>query len=275
MITMRKLAHIFSITAVTILVVASPHAVSEGSALTAAEVMKKVDDRYTGDTSYSEAVLTLIDKKERQRVRNLTLFGQDKPDVEKAVIFFLTPADVKGTAYMSFDWEDESKEDDSWLYLPALQKIKRIASTDESGSFMGSDFSYTDINGTDYSDFTYTMEKETEVVDGHECWVIISEPKNESVIDKTGYTRSKSWVRKDIFITIKGIIDVKRGKRVKYFSVKDIEEIDGIWTAKTLQMITTRNNKKEHASVLTITNVQYNKGVDEEIFTTQAMQRGL
>ncbi|MDO6422007.1 outer membrane lipoprotein-sorting protein [Saccharophagus degradans] len=243
--------------------------------LTAAEIMKQVDDRYTGDTSYSDAVLTLIDNKDRQRVRNLAMYGQTKDDVEKAVIFFTTPADVKGTAYMSFDWEDENKEDDTWLYLPALQKIKRIASTDESGSFMGSDFSYTDINGTDYPDFTYTMEKESDMVDGHDCWVIISTPKNEDVIDKTGYTQTKSWVRKDILIVVKGIINVKRGKRVKYFSASELEQIDGVWTAKKLQMITTRNNKKEHASVLVVNNTRYNQGVDEEIFTTQAMQRGL
>lgn len=243
--------------------------------LTAAEVMKKVDDRYTGDTSYSDAVLTLIDKKDRQRVRNLAMYGQTKTDVEKAVIFFLMPADVKGTAYMSFDWDDENKEDDAWLYLPALQKIKRIASTDESGAFMGSDFSYTDINGTDYPDFNYTMEKESEMVDGHDCWVITSTPKNDDIVDKTGYTLAKSWVRKDIFLVVKGIINVKRGKRIKYFSASELEKIDGVWTAKKLQMITTRNNKKEHASVLTVNNTRYNQGVDEDIFTTQAMQRGL
>lgn len=251
------------------------YSLEQKASLSAEEVMKKVDDRYTGDTNYSEAVLTLIDKKDRKRIRNLTMFGQTKEDVEKAVIFFMTPADVKGTAYMSFDWEDETKEDDSWLYLPALQKIKRIASTDESGSFMGSDFSYTDINGVDFEDFTYTMEKESDVVNGHDCWVIVSTPKNEDVVKKTGYTKIKNWVRKDIFVSIKGILHVKRGKRIKYFTVSDIEEIDGIWTETTLQMITTRNNKKEHSSVITFSNVQYNKGVNEDIFTTQAMQRGL
>ncbi len=248
---------------------------SYGQDLSASEIMKKVDDRYTGDTRTSESVLVLIDNKGRQRVRDLTLFGIEKPEVEKSIIYFRSPSDVEGTAYMSFDWEDESKEDDSWLYLPALQRVTRVAASDESGAFMGSDFSYTDINGTDYEDFNYAMEKESEMVDGHDCWVIASTPKSEKIVDKTGYTSAMSWVRKDNFVMVKGIINVKKGKRVKYFSATDLEEIQGVWTAKTLQMITTRRGEKEHASLFKINNIKYNENVDESMFDTQAMQRGI
>lgn len=246
-----------------------------GQAMSADEIMRKVDDRYTGDTQTSESVLVLIDNKGRQRVRDLTLFGIEKPDVEKSLIYFRSPSDVKGTAYMSFDWPDESKEDDSWLYLPALQRITRVAASDESGAFMGSDFSYADINGTDYEDFTYTMEKESDMVNGHDCWVIESTPKNDSIVDKTGYTSSTSWVRKDNFIVVKAIINVKKAKRVKYFTASDLEEIQGVWTAKTLQMITTRRGEKEHSSLFKINSIKYNEDVDESMFDTQAMQRGI
>lgn len=243
--------------------------------LSADDIMQRLDDRYTGDTSITESTLVLIDQKGRERVRQLKLFGIDKPEVEKSVMFFLSPADVQGTAYMTYDWEDNGKEDDSWLYLPAMEKIKRVASSEESGSFMGSDFSYTDINGIDIEDFNYTMEKDSDVIDGHDCWVVKSEPKNEDIIDKTGYTGSTLWVRKDNFMNVQSIINVKKGKRVKYFSAKDIEEIQGVWTAKTLQMVTTRNDKLEHSSVFRIDSVQYNQNVDETMFDTQAMQRGL
>ncbi len=249
--------------------------VAHAETLTAAEIMKKNDERYTGDTQLSYSVLTLIDKQGRERVRELKLFGIDKKDVEKSLIFFMSPSDVQGTAYMSFDWEDEAKEDDSWLYLPALQKITRVASSDESGAFMGSDFSYADINGIDYEDFTYTLANENEQVDGVDCWVIESTPKNKEIIKKTGYTGSKSWIRKDNYMQVKGIINLKKAKKVKYFAARDIEEIQGVWTAKTLQMVTTRNGKKEHASVLKISKVRYNDAVDETMFDTQAMQRGL
>jgi hypothetical protein len=248
---------------------------SNAHALTAAEIMKLSDDRYTGDTQKSESTLTLIDKKDRERVRDLKLFGIDKDDIEKSLIFFESPSDVAGTAYMSFDWEDVSKEDDSWLYLPALQSVKRVASSEESGAFMGSDFSYTDINGQDYEDFNYEMLKESEIIDGIDTWVIKSIPKNDKVIKKTGYLESTSWVRKSDYIVMRSVIQVKKRKLVKYFSASDIQEIQGIMTPMRLQMITTRNGKKQHSSVFKITKVRYNEDVSEALFDTQAMQRGL
>ena len=248
---------------------------SHSYAMNAAEIMKENDERYTGDTQISDSILTLVDVKGRERVRELKLFSVDKPDVEKSLIFFQSPPDVAGTAYMSFDWEGTEREDDSWLYLPALQSINRVAASEESGKFMGSDFSYADINGLDYEDFNYTMENESDLIDGIDCWVIKSTPKTKAVIKKTGYTESISWIRKDNYIQIQAIIQVKKGKRVKYFSAKDIVEIQGIWTAQTLQMVTTRRGKKEHASVLKINNLRYNEDVSEAMFDTQAMQRGL
>lgn len=242
---------------------------------TAAEIMKKVDDRYTGDTSSSDGTLVLIDKRDRQRVRELKMYSIENDEVDKSILFFRSPSDVKNTAYMSFDWKDDAKEDDSWLFLPALQKINRVASSDESGAFMGSDFSYADINGLDYPDFSYSMENPSDPVDGKDCWVIKSTPINASVIDDTGYTESVSWVRKDIYMIVKAVIQVEKGKRTKYFSATDINEIDGIWTAQTLQMVTTRRDKREHSSVFKINNIEYNKGVDESLFDTQAMQRGI
>ncbi len=257
------------------LMIAFSTATVQAEPLDAAEIMKRVDERYDGDTRESRAQLILIDKRDRQRVRDLTLFGLDTEEVEKSVIYFMSPADVEGTAYMAYDWEDPSREDDSWLYLPAMQKIKRVAASEESGAFMGSDFSYADINGIDYEDFTYTMIEESEDVDGHDCWVIESLPKDKSVIDKTGYTKSVNWIRKDNFVQVKGIINVEKGNRIKYFAARDLREVQGIWTAHTLQMVTTRNNKKEHASLFQITEVHYNGDVDASMFDTQAMQRGL
>ena len=248
---------------------------SNPEALTAAQIMKKESDRYTGDSQSSKSTLTLIDKKGRERVRNLKLFSIENSEVEKAVIYFMTPADVKGTAYMSFDWTDEAKEDEAWLYLPALEQVNRVAASDESGSFMGSDFSYFDVNGTDYEDFHYTLVKDSDPVNGKDCWVIESTPKDKSIIKKTGYLKSKSWVQKDTFMVVRGEIQLKKGKKTKYFSANTIEQIDGIWTVTEMQMITTRKGKKEHASVLKFSDVQYNTKVDESQFTTQAIQRGV
>lgn len=268
----RSLFKYMSIGLVAAGLICSPTFAAE---LTAAQIMQKVDDRDTGETMVSESALILIDKKKRQRVRQLKLFSKEYGDVDKSVSFFMAPADVKDTAYMSFDWDDDAKEDDSWLYLPALQKINRIAASDKSGAFMGSDFSYADIDGVEVEDFTYRLLKNSEEVNGYDCWVIESTPKNKSVIKETGYLSTTSWIRKDIFMQVKAIINVKKGKRVKYFQAKDIEQIQGIWTAKTLQMVTTKRNKLEHSSVLKISVVDYQTQVDDKMFDNNTLQRGL
>ncbi|WP_188150067.1 outer membrane lipoprotein-sorting protein [Teredinibacter waterburyi] len=247
----------------------------EGQTLNAADIMLKVDQRYSGDTSQATSVLVLVDKRQRQRVRDLEMYRVETKEVEKALIVFRSPADVEGTSYLSYEWSDPAIADDSWLYLPALQKVKRVASSEESGAFMGSDFSYADINGTDYEDYRYKIEAVSELVDGVDCWVISSIPVSEDVIDKTGYISSKSWVRKDNFVVVKAIIDVKKGKQTKYFSATDIEKIDGVWTAKTLQMVTVRRGEKQHSSVFKINEIVYNKPLPANFFDAQAMQRGL
>ena len=268
----RSLVKYLSIGLVVAGLISSPVFAAE---LTAAQIMQKVDDRDTGETVVSESALILIDKKKRQRIRQLKLFSKEYDQVDKSVSFFMSPADVKDTAYMSFDWDDDAKEDDSWLYLPALQKTNRIAASDKSGAFMGSDFSYADIDGVDVEDFTYRLVRESEEVNGHDCWVIESIPKSKAIIKETGYLKSTSWIRKDIFMQVKAIINVKKGKRVKYFQAKDIEQIQGIWTAKTLQMVTTKRNKLEHSSVLKINSVDYQTKVDDKMFENTRLQRGL
>lgn len=252
-------------------------ALAESQALTADEIMKKVDDRYTGDSARADAQLILIDRRGRERVRDIRLFTLDQEGVEKTVSFFLSPSDVKGTAYMSYDYDD-GRDDDSWLYLPALKQVRRVAAGDKSGAFMGSDFSYSDINGVTIAWHDHKIVENSEMVDGADTWLIESVPKPEfadQVASETGYEKSHIWVRKDNFVQVQRKIWVTRGNRIKYFSAQALEQIDGIWTPMRLQMITTRNGEQEHASVFQFSRMQYNQDTDEALFTTQAMQRGM
>jgi hypothetical protein len=246
--------------------------------LTAREIINSVDQRDTGKSSQGTSTMVLIDKKGRERVRQIQSFSVADENVERSVSYFLSPADVKGTGYLSFDFESEDQDDDSWLYLPALSKVKRIAAGDKSGSFMGSDFTYSDINGVNVDWYNYTLLSDSELVDGIETWKIESTPKPEfadQVAGETGYEKSHMWIQKDNFVQVQSQIWVTKGKRVKYFSAKNIELIDGIWTPKKLQMITTRNGKKEHATVLEINTIQYNTSLDENLFSPNALARGI
>ena len=253
-------------------------AAAQGAELTALEVMQKVDARYDGDSSIGEFTMVLIDRRERQRTRNLRIYSKDFGADSKPLTLFETPADIRGTAYLNFDWDDANQDDDSWLYLPALQRVKRIASSDTSDSFMGSDFTFADINGYELDWFDYAFVNESDSIDGEEVWVIEATPKpafKDRAEEATGYTKMQTWVRKDIFLQVRGQAWELKGNRIKYFNSSEIELIDDIWTTKRLQAISTRNGRQEHASVLQINSIRYNVEVDDNVFSTESMQRGL
>ena len=222
--------------------------------------------------------MPLIDKKNQTRVRTIKSFRKDYGDDKKSISFFLSPADVKNTASMGFDYEDEAKEDDNWLYLPALRKVKRIASSNKKDSFMGTDFTYHDMNGLKVGEWEYQMVKDSDMIDGQDCWVIGSMPRKdiaEEVIKDTGYTKRLVWIRKDNFVVVQGKVWVKKGNKIKVLKASDIKQIQGIWTVGKLEMSTYAGDQKEHSTVLSFDNTVYNQGVDDNTFTTSRMEKGL
>ena len=254
------------------------HTVVWAAEYSAEEIARMVDERYVGDSSIAEITMVLIDRRDRQRIRNLKLYSKEYGDDTKSLSLFESPADIRGTAYLNFDWDESLRDDDSWLYLPALQRVKRLATSDKSDSFLGSDFTYADINGFEIDWYDYSFVNESEMVDGEECWVIEIVPKpefRERAEESTGYSKMQSWISKDKLLQVRGQAWELRGNRVKFFTASEIEEIEGIWTVKRLQAITTRNNRQEHASVLQINSIDYNVDVPDDLLTTEAMQRGL
>ena len=250
----------------------------DAAELTATEVMQLYDERYDGDSSVAEVTMVLIDRRDRQRVRDLRIYSKDQGADSKTLSLFETPADIRGTAYLNFDWDDTERDDDSWLYLPSLQRVKRIASSDTSDSFLGSDFTYADINGFEIDMYDFEFISESEIIDGQECWLIEAVPKpqfKESAEESTGYSKMRSWISKENYLQLRGQVWELRGNRIKYFTASEIEQIDTIWTIKRLQVVTTRNERQEHASVLQINSIDYNVDVEDSLFTTESMQRGL
>lgn len=250
----------------------------QAEGLSAHDVMQQVDERYDGDSAVGNSKMILIDRRDRQRVRDFTLYRIDDGKDSKTLSFFNSPADIEGTAYLNYDWDDQDRDDDSWLFLPALQKVKRIAAGDESDPFLGSDFSYADINGQEFTWYDYSFIKDSEIVDGQDCWVIEVVPKpeyKEKAEATTGYSKSHTWIRKDNFVQVRAKIWVIRGDKIKYFSASDLQLIDNVWTPMKLQMITTKKDKKEHASIIQVESIKYNTNVDAGLFTTEVMQRGV
>jgi len=243
-------------------------------AITGQEIAQKVHDRDDGDNSSSLLKMTLLDKNDNARVRELKTFGKDRGKDRLKLMFFLSPSDVKDTAFLTYDYDNSDKDDDQWLYLPELQKVKRIASSEKSASFMGSDFSYSDMTTNNVEDYTYKIMKEP-TVRGNKTWQLLVTPKTQKTIDETGYTKSIIFVRQDNFVVIQALHYVADGKKLKYMMVNSLEQIDGIWTALEVQMVTKKGKKTLHKTLLNFSNVKYNQNLDESYFTTRTLKKGL
>ncbi len=243
-------------------------------AITGQEIAQKVHDRDEGDNSTANMKMILIDKNGKKRVRDLKKFTKEKGEDTLKLMFFLTPADVKNTAFLTHDFEDSDKDDDQWLYLPELQKVKRIASSDKSSSFMGSDFTYSDMTDRNVEDYSYKIMKEKKV-GGHMTWQMMVTPKSEKTIKETGYTKSIVFVRQDNFVIIQALHYVKAGKKLKYMMIKGLEKIDDIWTPTQMQMITKKGKKTLHKTIFKFSDIKYNQELEESLFTTRTLERGL
>lgn len=239
----------------------------------AREIMRKVNDRDDGDNQTAELQMVLIDKGGNQRVRELKSFSKDKGKDSLSVSFFLSPADVKDTGFLTYDYDEPGKDDDQWLYLPALRKTKRIASSDKSGSFMGSDFNYSDMTRPDLEDYDFTLKREVEI-DGVKTWEIEGVPRKEETSDETGYSKGVAWVRQDNYVLIRAVRWVYKSSRMKFMQVKKLEKIDGIWTPLEMEMVSREGRDTVHSTVLRFNDVRYNQKLGEDFFTVRQLEKG-
>ncbi len=239
-------------------------------------IMEKVDARDDGDNMTADMEMILIDKHGKKRIRRLYTFGKDKGKDELSLLFFLHPPDVKNTGFLTHDFDDSEKDDDQFLFLPALHKTKRIASSDKSGSFMGSDLNYSDMTDRDLEDYDYTFYKKKEmVIDDVKVWVIQSLPRTKKVIKETGYKKTIAFIRQDNYVVIRSKSYEDHGGYVKYLTVKKLEQIDGIWTATHMYVKRNKGKHKVHETILKFSNIKYNQKLDYDIFTIRRLEKGM
>ena len=241
-------------------------------ALTAVEIMDKnfVVGKYADSTS--ETTMTLTNKSGQQRVRKT--FGTSKLDANgidnKRMTRFLEPTDVKGTVSLLVEHSD--KDDDIWIYLPSVKKVRRLISSNKKDSFVGTDFSYGDVIGHKVKEWNHTIVKEEEV-DGKPCYVIESTPKDAIVKTNTGYSKRIGWIQKDNFVTVKAVSYDEAGellKEAKYSHWKEVDTVKHKWQAGILEA---KNLQTGHSTVITIDQFKVNNGVKDDFFTTRYMEQ--
>ncbi len=235
--------------------------------LTALQIMQKVYNRPTGNDMEATLTMTLINSQGDKRVRKIKQFIRDFGSVEKKIMFFVSPADVKNTSFMNWSYDKEGKDDDQWIYLPALKKIKRISSDSKGDYFMGSDFTYDDLGDRKPSADTHKILR-TEKVDGLDCYVIESIPKDEDYM----YSKTITWVVKDRWYNLKKEFYDEDGEFLKTLKIKNVKNIKGYWIITRAEM---NNVQKNHKTIMELSNVKINTGIPASKFTQRMMKRGI
>ncbi len=234
--------------------------------LSGQEIMEKVYHNPTGSDMQSELTMTLINARGEERVRQLKQFTRTDDDVEKKIMFFVSPADVRNTSFMNYSYTD-GRDDDQWIYLPALRRVRRISSDGKSDYFMGSDFTYDDLGERHPDEDTHTLKGE-EVIDGQACYVVESIPKDASYM----YSKTITWVMKANYLGLKREFYDRDGKLLKTLQINEFDQVDGFWTILETEM---HNVQRSHRTVMSLKNVQYNTGIRDNRFTERAMTLGL
>jgi hypothetical protein len=240
-------------------------------------VAQQVQDRDTGRDSRAAVRMRLFDRQGRARERTLTLLtlrgtassGQGGRG-DRVLTRFTSPNDIRGTSFLV--WEHPAADDERFLYLPALGRVRRIAGAEKQESFVGSDLSYEDIGGRDVADYTYTFADENAVwaaPDGTRlpAWSLESRANDP----QADYPRSVSLILKDRFIVVHADSFNRRNERAKVFDVRRLDRVDGIWTVLDLVMANERDRTRTE---LTTTAIDYNVGLTEDDFSRRALEAG-
>jgi outer membrane lipoprotein-sorting protein len=185
-------------------------------------------------------------------------------DGDKTLIVFQHPRDIKGTGLLTF--EHIQREDDQWLYLPALKRVKRIASKNKSGSFVGSEFAYEDISSNEPDKYDYRYLREDKY-DNLDVWIVERYPKDPN----SGYTRIISWVDQSNHQTVKEeFFDRKDAPLKIQFNNENTRYLDKYWRPTEIVMENLQTKKR---SILRFQNWRFRQGLTDSFFTKRSLER--
>lgn len=162
---------------------------------------------------------------------------------------------------------DDDRNDDQWIYLPALRRVKRISSDSKSDYFMGSDFTYDDLGDRKLEEDTHKLLRE-ETVNGKACYVVESIPVDEDYM----YSKTVTWIEKETFIGVKKEFYDEPGDHLKTLTIHEYKNFDGFDIITSSEM---HNVQKDHRTQMKLSNIKINSGVSDNMFTERMMTRGI
>jgi len=231
----------------------------------AEEIMRRLQQAffYAGQDFAAKVGMRLVDKTGHERRRTLTMLRLNAKEGlnQKYYTYFHAPADVRATAFLV--WKYPDKDDDRWLFIPAIKLVTRIAAKDNQSSFVGSDFTYEDVSGRDLGADAYELLRE-EATAGRDCYVVQSNPKAASA-----FSRKVSWIDKTSFLPVKEEYYDVQNELFRVFTADEVKEIKGHPTAVRRTM---KNLKTGHYTEVVFENVDYDAGLEEGLFSERSLQ---
>ena len=236
---------------------------SPAAADNARQIVEEAQKRTDAKTERYEGLLQVFDAKGKISDKRWTFDRLGSHGHSRSVLRFTAPAEVKGVALLVVNHPDRAS--DQWMWTPAIERDRRIALQDRSTRFFGTDFSFEDLEERDVNQYEYSLLGD-DMVDGAACWKIESRPKETK---SSQYTRSIVWVRKDNYAFAR-IENYVRDQLVRRLNYSKIENVQGIWTARQLEMADLRRGSRTR---LTLDKLQYDLPMQDDDFTLQAIRR--
>ncbi len=234
------------------------------------ELLNQVKWRDDGHSRIADVTLTLIDDSGAERQRQVTFTERDEGQTRSTRLLIKQPLDVKGTAILlQSDAEKASAEDDIWLYLPALKKVKRLAAQNKRGRFVGSEFTYADLEWLRVEDFNYQVVG-TERFKDHDVIVISATPVDESVKEKTGYGQKTLWVCPEYNLIMRAEYFDDRGRKLKTMQVEQVDKKQGYWTPMTQTIVNHQTGKQ---TIMAINQIDFDIEIPAKQFRKQDLKR--
>lgn len=240
--------------------------------LDAIEISKRSFMASKVDDSTSDSTFRLINGSGQERVREtrgVTKLIAGTTDNQRLVTF-LSPADVKGTKTLLV--EHSNKDDDIWIYLPAMKKVRRLVSSNKKDAFVGTDFSYGDVIGHRVEDWNHKLIRE-EKVGEFDCYVIEATPIKPEVGENSGYSKRVGWIDKKSFVAVKGESYDLNGQLLKKISAKNVVEVDPKKQRWQPMILESENVQTGHRTVIEFKNFKVNTGVSDDQFTARYLEK--
>ncbi len=227
------------------------------------EIAQRVFDRDTGRDSYATVKMLLVDKRGNKKPRSLVMATKEYEDLNKSYTRFTTPADIEGTAFLT--WENRGRDDDQFLYLPSLKRVRRIVASQKKSRFVNTDYTYEDMQTREVDEDRHRLLREEKYMD-YDCWVVESVPVAP---DGSQYGKRVGWIAKEAEMPIRTDYYDKKGRKVKIYRAAVLKRIDGIWTASEYEM---SDLERKHRTLVKLTGIEYNSGLEDRIFTKTYLQ---